>query len=233
MKHILAQTDHRPYPRPQHMWLWYQEWNNVVFMHGRVDARWLQQHIPDGLTLDTFDGSAWISIVAFRMERIGPRFLPAVSAMSDFNEVNIRTYVSVGEKTGVYFLSMEGSKKLSVYLAKTISGLPYYHTPMTFTDKHLQTPSLSFNYTPAGVITHKSEFDLWLTERYCLYYDFRNKLYRYDIHHIAWHMQQVQVSGLSVNYSLLHSMPQVFQPEAFHYSPGVRVAAWPAELVLK
>lgn len=233
MKKILSQTNHRQWPMPQHMWLWYQEWNNVVLLHGRVDMEWLRPHVPQGVVIDTFDGSAWISVVAFRMERIRPRFLPAVSAMSDFNEINIRTYVSVGEKTGVFFLSMEGSKKLAVYLAKSISGLPYYYTPMHYTADQLSATSLSFDYKPGATIAEKSDFDLWLTERYCLYYEFRDALYRYDIHHLPWPLQQVQLSGLSIRYPLLNSLSAPFTAEAFHYSPGVRVAAWPAALVAR
>lgn len=232
MRKILAQTTHRPWAMPSHPWLYYQEWNNLVFIHARVDTQWLKALLPDGLTIDTFDGSAWISIVAFRMEKIRPRFLPPVSALSDFGEINIRTYVTAEDKPGVYFLSMEGNKQLSVYLAKTISGLPYVYTPFTFTSRNLSGKLLAFDYEIKETITQKSAFDLWLTERYCLYYHYHGALNRYNIHHLPWPISRISVTNLQVHYPLLDTHPSPIVPEVFHYSSGVRVAAWAAEKII-
>ncbi|PQJ09017.1 hypothetical protein CJD36_020770 [Flavipsychrobacter stenotrophus] len=232
MKKILAQTAHRPWAMPTHPWLYYQEWNHLVFMHARVPVDWLKEHVPAGLTIDTFDGSAWISIVVFRMQRIRPRFLPPVSALSDFGEINIRTYVTAGGKEGVYFLSMEANKKLSCYLARTISGLPYQYQPFVYTDQKLTGQLISFNYEIKEPILHKSAFDLWLTERYCLYYHYRNTMLRYNLHHLEWALSAASITDLQLHYPLLDSLPKPIVPEAFHFSPGVRVAAWSPEKVI-
>lgn len=232
MRKILAQTAHRPWTMPTHPWLYYQEWNNLIFIHGRVDKDWLQQQVPPGIMVDTFNGDAWVSVVAFRMQRIRPRFLPPVKLMSDFGEINIRTYVTAGGKQGVYFLSMEGSKKFSVYLAKAISGLPYTHQSFTLTDHNLTGKLISFDYKQGEAITQKSAFDLWVTERYCLYYHYRNALNRYNIHHLPWPLSGVEITNLRLDYPLLNGMPTPFVPEVYHYSSGVRVAAWSAERVL-
>lgn len=226
MKNILQHTNHRPWPIPAGMWLWYQEWNNTVFLHLPVSEAWLRDKVPAGLVIDTIGGQAWISIVVFRMERIRPRFLPAVSAMSDFNEINIRTYVKVGNKAGVYFMSMEGDKQFSVYLARSISGLPYRYTTMQYDHEQLVTPFLSFTYSPVEDIVQKTELDKWLSERYCLFFDRGATLYCYDIHHVEWPLQMVSTDQLHIKYPMLHSLGENIQPQLCHYSKGVRVVAW-------
>lgn len=203
-----------------------------MFMHARVPVDWLQKHVPEGLAIDTFDGDAWISIVVFRMEKIRPRFLPPVSLLSDFGEINIRTYVTAGGKQGVYFLSMEANKKFSCYLAKTISGLPYQYQPFVYTNSKLSGKLISFDYEIREPILNKSSFDLWLTERYCLYYYYQGAMLRYNLHHLEWALSAASITNLQLSYPLLDTLPQPIAPEAFHFSTGVRVAAWSAEKVI-
>lgn len=99
---ILDTTGHRPWPLPEGNWSYYQEWNNAVFLHWRVDNDAIRKMVPADLELELFDRSAWVSLVAFTMEKIRPRILPAVGLVSNFHEINIRTYVRSGK---VAFLS--------------------------------------------------------------------------------------------------------------------------------
>src|SRR5690606_33910061 len=117
--------NHRPWNLPSGNWKYYQEWNDGIFLHWQVDYNELKKLVPDDLEIDLFDGKPWVSLVAFTMEKIRPKNLPAFPPISDFHEINIRTYVKLNNKTGVYFLSIEGGKKLSCIMAKGISELPY------------------------------------------------------------------------------------------------------------
>lgn len=110
---ILKTIEHRPWPLPCGKWKYYQEWNNAVFLHWRVDHNELRKYVPDALEIDLYNGEAWVSLVAFTMEKIRPRNLPAFPPISDFDEINIRTYVKYNNKQGVYFLSIEGGNKIS------------------------------------------------------------------------------------------------------------------------
>ena len=67
--------------------------NDLLFMHYRVPIEQLRRLIPEPLEIDTFDGSAWIGIVPFRMTGVAPRFVPPVPGLSNFPELNVRTYV--------------------------------------------------------------------------------------------------------------------------------------------
>ena len=122
---ILAVTRHRPFNLPAGKWQYYQEWNNALFLHWKVPAATLRHLVPERLEIDTFHGESYVSLVAFTMENIRPRYLPAVKFISCFDEINLRTYVRHNGKAGVYFLNIEAGKYLSAVIARGLSGLPY------------------------------------------------------------------------------------------------------------
>src|SRR5436190_5400053 len=122
---ILSDTKHRPFDIPPKDWAYYQEWNNALFLHWKVPFDALRQLVPNELNLDTFDGEVYVSLVAFTMQKIRPRNLMSFKFISDFDEINVRTYIDNGNRKGVYFLSIEAGKLLAAFIAKTLSGLPY------------------------------------------------------------------------------------------------------------
>ena len=192
---------------------------------------WLKEQVPQGLEIGTFDGSLWISVVIFKMQKIRPRFVPAVKMVSDFNEINIRTYVTADSRQGVFFLSIEANKWLSCLIARTVSGLHYRQKAIDYDKSRVITDNLSFNYVIESKITEKKPFDLWVTERYCLYVSSGAKLFRYNIHHEEWPLNRLKATNLRIkNAGLLNNgLPE---PEVCHYSPGVCVIAWARERIL-
>lgn len=98
IQEILNVTGHRPWTIPTKQWKYYQEWNDVVFLHWQVDLKELQKIVPGDLEIDLYEGKPWVSLVAFTMEKIRPRNLPPFSLISDFDEINIRTYVEITTK---------------------------------------------------------------------------------------------------------------------------------------
>ena len=90
-------------------------WHDLLFMHWRVDAGQLRRHLPDSLTLDTFEGDAWIGVVPFRMSDVSLTGVPALPRLSKFPELNVRTYV-VGPdgRSGVWFYSLDATNPIAV-----------------------------------------------------------------------------------------------------------------------
>ena len=84
IKEILNTTSHRPWKMPSGSWKFYQEWNNAIFLHYQVDLRELEKIVPKELEIDLYEGKPWVSVVAFTMEKIRPKNLPAFSPISDF-----------------------------------------------------------------------------------------------------------------------------------------------------
>jgi uncharacterized protein len=70
----------------------FQSWLHLLFLHWMADPKTVQQTLPFGLSVDTYEGVAWIGIVVFCMRRVRPVMLPLLS--SNFLEVNLRTYVT-------------------------------------------------------------------------------------------------------------------------------------------
>ncbi len=234
IKQILAETNHRDWEYPAKQWRYYQEWNKALFFHYKIDSCLLRKFVPKDLEIDEINGSAWISLVAFTMEKIRPHFLPAFPPISDFDEINLRTYVIKDQKPGVYFLSIEAGKLLSVLIAKSLSGLPYEKSRIKRTENSYQATypkrnfSLLADFEIGTEVTHKTDLDLFLTERYCLYFGKNNQLFRYEIQHLPWKINQLELDFLKINYQI-NDLQIASNPDLIHYSEGIQVVAWNKE----
>lgn len=228
---ILSFTQHRPFELPQTKWSYYQEWNNVLFLHWKVPVHLLRELVPKELEIDLFSGDAYISIVAFRMQNVRPRNLPALSFISDFGEINVRTYVVRDGRSGVFFLSIEAEKWCSTLIAKFLSGLPYAKSDIVISDcvytskNHSKKFDLKAAFNVGELCKEKLNLDKWLTERYCLYLESKESLFRYDIHHKEWEIKRVKLTDLDLNYKI-GAFRFTNTPEFVHYSEGVKVLAW-------
>lgn len=234
VQEIINAIDHRPWELPAAQWTYYQEWSRALFLHWKVPAELLRELVPPHLDLDTYNGDTWVSLVAFTMEQIRPKGLPAIGFISNFDEINLRTYVTSENKAGVYFLSIEAGKPLSAYTARVLSGLPYEPASIRRRTEAVQryTSSntkrgfhLDASFSIANKEVHKSALDRFLTEKYCLYMEKSGRLFRYDIHHEPWDLYQVEQIDLHVTYRV-GQVALSGNPDLAHYSDGVKVIAW-------
>lgn len=228
---ILSDTKHRTFEYPKEKWIYYQEWNRALFLHWTVPFDILRDLVPKQLNIDTFQGDAYVSMVAFTMEKIRPRYLPAVNFISNFDEINIRTYIDNDNKKGVFFLNIEAQKMLSVFIAKKLSGLPYEKANIRRNKNNYQSNNqlkdfhLNVQYEIKEVLNCKTELENWLTERYCLYVENRSSIYCYDIHHKEWQIKNVELKHLDLKYTI-GKLNLTNNPDIIQYSDGVQVVAW-------
>src|SRR5262245_19789536 len=202
---ILDEVAHRPWTLPESPWVMTQTWNDVLFAHWRVDASTLRERVPASFELDLFDGEAWVAVVPFEMTNVGPRGVPSLPWVSEFPELNVRTYVKVADRPGVYFFSLDAGSAMAVRTARMLFNLPYFLATMNVTsrdgviDYQSRRESgdpraeLRATYQPAGepFIPQPGSLEYFLTERYCLYHlDRRGVPYRLDIHHPPWKLQR-------------------------------------------
>ena len=159
-----------------------QTWHDLLFAHWAVDVRALRSRVPAPFELDLFDGQAWIGIVPFRMTNVAPRGIPPWRFLSEFPELNVRTYVKVADRPGVYFFSLDAGSSLAVRGARTLLNLPYHLAAMTVTARENaidydsrrsgEGPAAVFvaTYEPlgAGFIPAERSLEFFLTERYLL-----------------------------------------------------------------
>lgn len=228
---ILKHTTHRTFKYPERPWGFYQEWNKAIFLHWKTEKKTLQELLPKGLEVDTINGDAWVSLVAFDMNNIKARYLPKPPYISDFQEINIRTYVVCNGKPSVYFLSMEANNNMACKVIKQLSKFPYRFSEMNRDNEKYHSKNNKLNesfeiaYQLEDTPVVKDEVDLWLTERYAVFQDYKNSIIEYDVHHIEWPVQAINCTKLKVNYprfsTFLNNVPDKIQ-----YSPGVQVVNW-------
>jgi uncharacterized protein len=228
---ILKNKDHRFWEMPTHNWSYYQEWNKTIFLHWEVELEQLKPLVPEEIEIDLFKGKPWVSLVAFTMEKIRPRFLPAFAPISNFDEINIRTYVKSKDKTGVYFLSIEGGKRISCQIARSLSQLPYRYSKIKRSENSFQSFNSKFNdqlsiqFNIEKQTNKKQEIDHWLTERYALYQDSKKHINEYEIHHLEWPINGLDIISLNLDYPRFRNLIGN-KPNKAQYSEGVKVVAW-------
>jgi uncharacterized protein YqjF (DUF2071 family) len=209
---ILQQTAHRPWPMPDRMWVMTQTWHDLLFAHWPVSPRLLRDKVPAPFELDVFEGTAWLGIVPFHMTNVAPRAMPSLPWISEFAELNVRTYVSIAGRPGVYFFSLDAGSTLASQAARRLLNLPYYTATMSvisgdngieYRSSRNEDETVAFQamYRPIGgsSVPFPGTLEYFLTERYCLYHHTRRGApYRLDIHHPAWQLQPA-VADISTN----------------------------------
>ncbi|ONH26614.1 hypothetical protein BL253_24115 [Pseudofrankia asymbiotica] len=113
-----------------------QRWERLTFLHWPYGADAVQRLLPTGLTAETCDGAAWVSLVPFFMQvRSGRRDLAAPWA-SFFPETNVRTYVRDERgRPGIWFLSLDAARWGAVAVARTTYRLPYFWSSMRLSEE--------------------------------------------------------------------------------------------------
>jgi uncharacterized protein YqjF (DUF2071 family) len=101
IENILKEISHRPFEMPIGSWIYYQEWNKALFLDWIVPFDLLRKYVPSNLNIDTFEGNCYISLVAFTMEKIRPKWLPSIGCISNFDEINVRTYINNENNIGL------------------------------------------------------------------------------------------------------------------------------------
>jgi uncharacterized protein YqjF (DUF2071 family) len=205
-RRTLEETGHRPWPLPEGSWLQGQTWCDLLFAHWRVPAERLRRVMPPSLPVHLYDdGSAWLGVTPFVVSGLRLRGTPPLPWVSRFPELNVRTYVELDGKPGIYFISLDAARRAAVVAARRMYRLPYFHARMSaeqagsridYESERIDSsgPAARFrgSYAPTGPVTH-DHLARWLAERYCAYtVDDDGRPLRIDIHHPPWPLQPAE-----------------------------------------
>lgn len=246
MHPLLTKSEHRPFPIPTTPWVMQQTWSKLLFAHWQVKPEVIRHLIPSSLQIDLFDGAAWVGVVPFVMNDVYPRYTPRMkSRLSNFLELNVRTYVIKDGIPGVFFFSLDCSNSVAVLIARKFYHLPYFRAKMSIEEKKDGTISYTseraseeaaiiLSYRPTGGFTNagSGSIDRFLTERYCLYTtDAKDKLHRGVIHHQMWPLQpaEAEFEINSMTRPLGFDLPD--DKPLLHYSERLDTIEWPLALV--
>lgn len=228
--------------RPEGMPIMHQSWCTLLFMHWSLAPELLRPHVPVSLELDTYDGKAWIGVTPFVVRNLRPPLLPPIPWLSDFNEVNVRTYVHHQGVPGVWFFSLDAERLAAVLAARGLFLLPYRYARMSCREEgerisylsrradSRQPATLEATWRKGGVIGEAAlgTLEFFLTERYCLYAsDTRGRLYRARVHHAPWKLRGAELISLRSTMLEAQGLPTVGGEPLLHYSERQDVSVWP------
>lgn len=215
-----------------------QQWLDVVYLHWSYDPAVVQATLPSGIEVDTFDGRAWVALVPFTMAGLGlPGGLAPLPHVGTFPEVNVRTYVRVGDRRGVWFYSLDVDRYLPALTARVAYRLPYCvgrssHTragDIVSSSVERAWPHHTGARTSCAIEIDRSavldgDLELFLTERYGLISaSGRGRLRWAPVDHPPWQRHPAKLLHLDDRLVAAAGLPQPTADPHVMYSPGVDV----------
>ncbi|MEK4030412.1 DUF2071 domain-containing protein [Pseudobacillus sp. FSL P4-0506] len=242
MNEAFLHLKHRPLPLPPSHWVMTQTWSNVLFMHWPIHPVTMKNLLPPFLQVDLYGGMAWLGIVPFQVSSMRFHGLPPIPLLRSFLQLNVRTYVMHKGVPGVYFFNLDVNHLPSVIGARLFYSLPFRQSNMAAVVNnscHFQSSysvgqnreELDVFYKPVSpsYSAEKETFDYWASERYCLFTERRNKLYRGDIHHTRWALQKAEATIFRNTMASFLTHHYFQQQPILHFSKEKKAFFWPLQ----
>jgi uncharacterized protein YqjF (DUF2071 family) len=215
-------------------------WRDVAFFHYRVAPDVIARSLPSGIEPDCFDGSAWLSVVPFRMTGIHVRGMPVLPGFNVVPEINLRTYVRVRDRPGIWFYSLDATSAIVVDAARIVTALPYFRARVATSERNgtirykserrdrrtvagrfdaQYRPSVESRRAKAGSL------DAFLHERYRFFSVRGSQLLTAQVHHEPWALQTLEAEIAENTLGATVDYPLPIHPELATFGRGVRVTA--------
>jgi uncharacterized protein YqjF (DUF2071 family) len=213
-----------------------QRWSDLVFLHWRVDADQVAPLLPAGLRPDVYDGSSWVGLIPFRLDRATVFGSAPIPYFGAFIEVNVRLYaVDAQGRRGVVFVSLEASRLAAVLAARALFAIPY-----VWSRTRLEVSAGEYRYTssrhfaasahtrivarPTGESVVGDPLADFLTARWALFTRVRGRTIRLRNHHEPWPLVTAELVALDDTLLATAGFPGLAgtrPPDSVLYSPGV------------
>ncbi len=238
---------------PDQQVVMHQNWHHLLFLHWQIPVADLQAMIPPELTVDTFEGKAYVTLLPFTITGTRPILLPPVPGLSSFDEINVRTYVHhKGANPGVWFFSLDANSKLAVETARAAFKLRYLHSQISFSASDEALPRIDFScrredprgplpahahlrYGPVESVIGPAKpgtIEHFLAERYVLYTtDDAHQLYRARVHHQPYPLQRAELERLDETLIWAAGIKRSESVPMRHYAREVNVKIYMLEKV--
>jgi uncharacterized protein YqjF (DUF2071 family) len=227
-----------PAQRPADRPAGFQRWRTLAFLHWEVPLGAIAALLPRGLEVDTFDDRAYVGIVPFTMRDVSPWWSPSVPGVSNFHELNVRTYVVGGGRPGVWFFSLDAASSIAVVAARTGWHLPYHRATMVldeqgteirYTSRRLwpgpKPAELEVRYRIGDSIGEAvpGTFEHFLAERYLLFAARGSELLVGQVHHHPYPLNRAEVIDVRESMVTASGLPAPSGTPHVLFSPGVDV----------
>ncbi len=232
--------------RPRLPWIVWQSWQELLFLHWKVDAADLRALVPPGLQIDTWRGQGWITVIPMMMVDVRVRGLPQSTALT-WPQINLRTYVRCNGQRGIYFFSIDAASRVCVTTGRAMN-LRMVRAPVSLRHEgrwrifegtrpasgRFTAAQLSARYRPRGPVFHAEPDTLthFHTERELMFYlGRRGGLMSIRVHHPPWPLQHVDAEIANNSYldttGLASLLDRGRRPDLTMYSGRADTVAWP------
>lgn len=220
-------------------------WANLCLVNFAVSPERLAPFLPAGLELDTQNGSAFVSLVAFdfletRVMGVGwPGY-------TDFPEVNLRYYVRRGKRRGVCFIREFIPQQLPCLIARALYNEPYRACDLLrLRDRKAdfeefetrlrwggETHMLSLLVGPEkGVPASDTQAHFFKEHKWGFGVDHSGRTLRYKVLHPYWRVRPVLETKLRFDWGKVYGPHWTFlnseEPHSSHFAVGSKVAVFP------
>ncbi|MEV4835792.1 DUF2071 domain-containing protein [Nonomuraea sp. NPDC049486] len=222
----------------------YHRWSSMTFLHWRYPAETVRPLVPGHLTVETFDGSAWVGMTPFLMEDVRAPGLPRLPWVSRFPETNLRTYVRDEHgRGGIWFLSLDAGR-----LPAVLGGRAGYWLPYHWSDMSVRVDAGRWRYRcrriwpgPRGARCHaeskvglvlsereRDETAHFLTARFRLFSQVAGRPVTAEVEHPPWPLHRAGLLDLDETLRRAAGLPDTDDEPLVHASPGVpvRIGMW-------
>lgn len=215
-------------------------WRHLLFENWPVDPDLMDAHLPDAFEPDTYDGSAWLSVVPFTNVEVRPKGFPEWASVP-LPEINLRTYITRDGVPSVYFFSLDAQGVVSVLGARIFQHLPYYYARISlswdgervdFRSRRLHPgdrPAVyEASYGPTGEPFTSTDDSLaeFLVERYRFYTEAPDGSVRYTkVSHDPWTLYPAEADVERASICEANGFARPETDPVYYYSPGLDVTA--------
>lgn len=212
-----------------------QKWRDLFFLHWSCHPSLVEETLPKGLKVDTYEDQAYIGIVPFKIPEIRPFFLPSQLGFGMY-EINVRTYVTdLDGNKGVWFYSLDANHRLAVIAARALYLLPYFYSEIKIEQNERQTIFFTkrMNQSSIFVLEHENQFfkaekdslEHFLVERYQLFTQRKGKLFSLKVFHDSYDLAKASLIQQENHLFSLDNLEFIDPQMSPHllYSPGVNV----------
>ena len=213
----------------------FQSWRYLTFVHWRYEPDKIQHLLPCGLSVDTYDGAAWVGLTPFLLQNLRLPHAPPLPWISQFPEMNVRTYViGPDREPGIWFFTLEAARVIAVIGARLSYGLPYRWADMSVTPVGENVVYHSVRRAPFGPAhcemavrigpqLSPASLERFFTARFRLYTVLMSRLAFAQIAHPPWPLYGAQLLNLDQNVVERSGVPTPEGAPMLIYSPGVDV----------
>lgn len=224
------------------------KWENIIMANYEIDPKLLIPYLPNGVSLDLFNGKAYVSLVGFMFKNTKLFNVP-IPFFGSFEEINLRFYVIRKEgnilKRGVVFINETIPYQLVAWVANKLYNEHYTVVPtkheLSSNNKTIQIKfewllqkkwnTIAVGYESKTESMKTGSLEKFIYEHYYGYTKINDlKTEEYQLRHPSWKIHKVTDYKIDCDFEAMYgksfSILSQTQPSEVFIAEGSDVAIY-------